>query len=199
MPTSPLRHVAVTGTPATGKTLTACRLGRLLGARVIDANAVATAGGCVQSRTGRGEMVINTSKLARKLKQIIASSKQPLVLEGHLLCEFALPVEKVLAMRTSPQALEKRLKARGYAKEKIEENLLAEILDYCLASSQKNYGESKVVQLDSSRKISDAKLVQALQPGKSDEVDWMPQLLTRPYCRLAKIRPKSLGARSAAN
>jgi adenylate kinase len=193
-----LRHTVITGTPATGKTTIACRLAQSIGARVIDANAIAVAGGCVLSKTNGGELVIDPRKLAIKLKQIIAATNQPLVIEGHLLCEFKLPVHRVIVLRANPAIIQARLKKRGYSQGKIDENVLAEILDYCLAAVESAYGPANVTQVDCSNAPTGAKLLAALKSGKSDEVDWMPLLLRPPFSKLTKnnLQSKATGKKS---
>jgi len=69
--------------------------------------------------------------------------KHNLILEGHLLCEFPLKCDFVIITRAHPGILEKRLKARGYPEEKINENVLAEALDYATQLALRNYKKTK--------------------------------------------------------
>ena len=80
--------------------------------------------------------------LERALRAEIRKHKNA-VLEGHLACEFGLPADFVFITRTHPTTLEKRLRARGYSEQKVEENAMAELLDYCEICVRENYGMEK--------------------------------------------------------
>jgi adenylate kinase len=56
----------------------------------------------------------------------------------------------VFVLRCDPAILIRRLRRKKWGKEKIRENVMAEILDYCLIHAQAYYTNRKLVQLDTS-------------------------------------------------
>jgi adenylate kinase len=97
-----------------------------------------------------GTKIAKLKALEREANKIIKSSHSSILVEGHLGCEIKLNVSRVLVLRLQPDELASRLSARHYPKFKIEENRLAEMLDYCTVRSIQNYGEKKVYELDGS-------------------------------------------------
>lgn len=167
--------IVLTGTPGAGKSVLAKKIAAELGCTVIDANALVKERK-LYSRVESGSKVVKLNVLRRLLEKLVRSNKN-IVLEGHLLCEFPLPVDVVVVLRVNPLILLKRMRARHYARKKISENLLCEMLDYCLVKSEENYGRNKVVQMDCSRGISVARALNRIKRKKSDFVDWIPLFL----------------------
>ncbi len=94
-------------------------------------------------------------KLARRTRALERKKQQNVVVEGHLVCELKLKVDRVVVLRTNPRVLEKRLKKRGYAKEKIEENVLAEMLDYCTVASERNLKKARIYEVETSGSVKE--------------------------------------------
>ena len=71
---------------------------------------------------------------------------------------------------------------RGYAKQKIYENVLSEILDSCLIETLQLLGKKKVYELDTTKLDPERLSTIALQAIKGNiasrvvEVDWIGQL-----------------------
>ncbi|VVB66586.1 Putative adenylate kinase [Candidatus Gugararchaeum adminiculabundum] len=108
-----------------------------------------------------------------------------MLIEGHLACEFCIPeADLVLVLRTNPNELRERLGKRKYPKHKLNENVMAEALDYCLLLSQKNYPEKIVFELDTTGKsaVQSAKeaqkLITAKKKPKKKFVNWSEQLFS---------------------
>ncbi|MDD5337090.1 MAG: adenylate kinase family protein [Candidatus ainarchaeum sp.] len=140
--------IVVTGSPCTGKTTSSVKLGKILGMDVLhirDFVRVRGLGGKFDKRM-ESELV-DIRKLGRMLR-VECRRRTNVIVEGHLACEVKLPADWVFVLRCGPDALEKRLRGRGYPEGKVEENLLAEMLDYCLQKSETNYSEAKIVQLE---------------------------------------------------
>jgi adenylate kinase len=57
-----------------------------------------------------------------------------------------MPCDAVVILRASPSELRKRMKAKGWPKEKIEENTEAEIMEVCRAEALEQ--GRKVLELD---------------------------------------------------
>jgi adenylate kinase len=118
-------HVALTGTPGVGKT-TLSTLAAEAGWRVVDVKAWAKEQDCVVAFDDEDQaMVVDMDQLATCMPQ-----GGRILFEGHL--SHLLPVQAAWVIRCDPLVLADRLKARGYSKAKIMENLEAEALDLIL-------------------------------------------------------------------
>ena len=109
-------------------------------------------------------------KLKTALKKELAGFKG--VVEGHVLCEIALPA-KCVVLRTPPKTVKSRLKKRGYSEQKVKDNVEAEALDYCAIRARQNY--KNVVEVDTTGLSVPQcvdRVVKALRTGRSDFVDW---------------------------
>ncbi len=113
-----------------------------------------------------------------------------IILESHLLSDLKLPADLAIVLRCNPKELAKRLKKRKYRKTKINENLLSEILDYCLINAIGNYGEGKVMQLDAGRNVSGKMLVEKIfafeKTGKCFNARWLAGMESRALMALGK-------------
>jgi len=76
--------------------------------------------------------VIVINKLIKVLNKIIKESKKSLVIDSHL-SHYLNPknVDRCYITKCDIKELRKRLKKRKYSKDKIEENVEAEIMDVC--------------------------------------------------------------------
>lgn len=141
--------VFISGTPCTGKTTVSEVLASKLNCRLIKINDLAIDNGFVLGIDDeKGYKVIDIDALDSKVNEIIESSDEMLVFEGHLahLCNGAT---KVIVLRVRPEILQKRLEERDYSDSKIRENLEAEALGVCTAEAYDIYGEN-VCEVDAS-------------------------------------------------
>lgn len=162
--------VLITGTPGTGKTLIAKELGSITGWEVFHISEIAEEAQAILGWNGN-ESEVDVHKLCAYLTPLL-KDKENVIFEGHLGCEIPCPAELVVVLRTNPEELEKRMEKRGYAKEKIGENIMAELLDYCYQLSGKNY-ICEVVELDTSGRTAEesAKRIYAYMNGDVDALD----------------------------
>ncbi|MGD2251113.1 MAG: adenylate kinase family protein [Candidatus Methanofastidiosia archaeon] len=119
-------RIAITGTPGVGKTTTAQELSEYLGFTHVNVSEVASDMGAVITKEG-DTSVVNIDILKEKLDM------DDIIIDSHFAEVFE--VDFVFVLRCEPKVLYKRLEERGYSKEKIKENVMAEILDYCLVNS----------------------------------------------------------------
>ena len=170
-------RIVLTGTPGTGKSSLAPALARLAGGPAVDLNAFASSRRLFKSEKGAfGEKIADLKRLKKALAGHL-KNEENFVVEGHLACEFRIPADAVVVLRCDPRVLKKRLERRKYPAGKVRENVLAELLDYCLIRAEENRGKTAVIQADSTKRISSDALFKKIRSKKGDRVDWSKQLL----------------------
>lgn len=144
--------ICVTGTPGTGKTVVAKALAKKLNYKYIDVNEVIVKYKLVEGYDKKRQCnIVDEKKLAKVLIAIIKERKKGLVIDSHL--SHYIPanyVDLCIVTKCDLKALKKRLEGRGYLKEKVRENMDAEIFDLCYAEAVENFHNVKVV--DTTRK-----------------------------------------------
>jgi|SRR5208283_3534531 len=168
-------RIIITGTPGTGKSTIASLLSEKTGLELIRIADV------VHKKMHLGpKHEVDTKKLAKHLRFL--RKNKNFIVEGHLACEMKLPADRVIVLRTEPKTLRKRMEERGYGELKIEENLMAEMLDYCSQRVQKEYRKMPL-ELDTTKRSPVAcsnKILAALKQKKKkiDSVDYSRSLIT---------------------
>lgn len=142
--------IVITGTPGTGKTSVSRILGGKLGMDVLHLREFVKekklASGFDEKKNAE---IVDLGKLHGALKKIPMHN---IIVEGHLACEIPLAAKFVFVLRCKPTELRKRMEKRRYAKAKIDENLLAEMLDYCTQNAEANYGKAEIFEIETSVK-----------------------------------------------
>lgn len=175
------KTIFISGTPCTGKTTVSEELCREVGCKLIKINDLAIENDFVLGIDDeKGYKVIDIPALNGKVSEIISTSDNLLVFEGHLahLCEGA---DCVIVLRVMPEILESRLEAREYSEAKIRENLEAEAMGVCSAEAYEIYGEN-VFEIDVSD-LTVGEIVEelicaisgekTLSFGEIDFMDWL--------------------------
>ncbi|MBI2079236.1 AAA family ATPase [Candidatus Micrarchaeota archaeon] len=165
-------RILITGSPGTGKTSVSKLLAKELDLELINVKKIA-----LGIKNKKSEVDV------RKLKKIILTKikkKKRFIIENHLLCEFRLPVNFIFVLRCRPDILRRRLIKRKYSNKKVEENVLAEMLDYCTQNVVNNY-KLKPVEIETSKKRSTqiVKKIISVINGKTtgDKVDYSKYLI----------------------
>ena len=177
-------RIVITGIPASGKTAIATALAERLNYPLVTLTDFVK-----RKRLSRGydkkrkAKIVDVEKLRKALNKEFGR-KRNIIFEGHLLCEFPLKADYVIVIRCHPDVLYKRMKKRGYGKSKIDENILAELLDYCVVRAIQNYGKDKVKEIESSRRSleENIELIIKILKGKrkrGDKVNWTAHLIER--------------------
>ncbi len=132
-----MKIIIVTGTPGCGKTTISIELTNFIRSRVISLNdLVISKNFIIKYDNIRDTYITDFKKLIPYIENLINKIKseklEVLIIEGH----FAdiIPnnlIDIVIILRCHPDVLNNRLKRRAYSKEKIHENLQAEILGNC--------------------------------------------------------------------
>lgn len=124
----PVRRLALTGVPGTGKTTIADALVRR-GVAVVHLNEFARARGLLRERDeARGSFLVDMDELADALHEaLVGLDEEVVVVEGHFAHE--MDVHAIVLLRCEPMVLYERLKRRGWPEAKVRENVEAEALD----------------------------------------------------------------------
>ncbi|MBW2996304.1 adenylate kinase family protein [Candidatus Woesearchaeota archaeon] len=132
--------IIISGTPGTGKTTLAKKLAKTLKYKHIDVKYLITKNKLQESYDKKRKCyVVDTKKLNKILIEKIKQDKN-LIIDSHL--SHYLPkkhVDLAIITKTNLKVLEKRLKKRGYNKQKIRENLDCEIFDICLNEAKEKH------------------------------------------------------------
>jgi len=132
-----MKVVLFSGTPGTGKTLITSKLSEKINAKVISLSEFAVKKDLILSfDSKRDTYVIDEEKIVPEIISLIEKSRNQgisnFIIEGHL--TDIIPeeyIDLVIVLRCEPDILYRRLKSRGYSKEKIIENVQSEILGNC--------------------------------------------------------------------
>ncbi|AEH07481.1 adenylate kinase family protein [Methanothermococcus okinawensis] len=94
--------------------------------------------------------VVDFQKLGNYINEIVKSKSENLVIDGHV--SHLLDVDYIVVLRCNPEIVSNRLKDRNYCKDKVKENVAAEILDVCLIGALDNSNCKYVYELDTTYK-----------------------------------------------
>lgn len=165
--------LAISGVPGTGKTILAKKLAKTLKAPLIQLNEFVKANKIYVRRKNEEELTVNPKKLGTLLRKRLKGKKK-YVIEGHLACEFNMPCDAFVVLRCEPRHLWDRLKKRRYPFQKIRENVLAEILDYCGVTATKHYAH--VIEINATKPLTAKQFLAKIK--KPDHISWIHYLKT---------------------
>lgn len=168
--------IAITGTPGTGKTAISKIVAKTTDAMLISLNSFIKKrklSECYDRK--RKAMVVNPDRIRKSLKKEIGRNKKnkDFIIDSHL--SHLMEPDIIFVLRLDPKVLEKRLRKRKYPKNKIKENVQAEILDVIYAEAMQS--RRKVIQINATgmkpEQIS-KRILNTLRSKKyrSDKVDW---------------------------
>jgi len=151
-----MKTIIITGTPGTGKSTLAKLIAKRLHFKRIDVSSLIKKKKISEGYDRkRKTKIVDTKKLNRELMSIIKNSKQNLIIDSHL--SHYLPkkyVDLCIVVKCGLKKLYGRLKRRKYSKEKIRENLDAEIFEVCLDEARKFGHKIRIVDTTSKKEIS---------------------------------------------
>lgn len=154
--------IAISGTPATGKTTIAKALAQKLKYRYLNVNRILNKYKLKESYDKkRKSFIVDTKKLNKALIQEI-KKQENIIIDSHL--SHYLPkkaVDLVIITKCNLKKLQSRLKQRRYNQKKIRENLDCEIFDICLNEAREKH--HKVNIIDTTKGIKINKLIKTLK------------------------------------
>ncbi|MHA1377637.1 MAG: adenylate kinase family protein [Candidatus Helarchaeota archaeon] len=174
--------VILSGTPGTGKTTVANRLKDSIPAKIIDINYEVIENKIFSVDPDRNTKIADfktlKAHLVKKIKQIESVF---VIVEGHY--ADIIPnklVYKAIILRTHPEILKKRLGQRNFEKDKVSENLQAEILGDCTYHAINAYDTDKIFEVDNSRLTIEQctnRILEIITKDKKDlkskKIDWL--------------------------
>ncbi len=182
------RYIIISGTPGTGKTTVARGLGDRLGAEVISLNELVMEEGLVEGYDeARDTYIVDFDHLVPRVVELIKDTEKTgvkrIIIEGHF--ADVIPeeyIDVVFILRCHPDELKRRLEARGYGKEKVRENVEAEILGDCIQYMLEKALDVPILEIDTSNMEVEAliELILEILEGKRDyrehelgTIDWL--------------------------
>ncbi len=162
--------IAVTGTPGVGKTTVSKLLARELGHEYVNIKDYALEKGLGEMRGD--ELELDVDELARSFERDFAG--RDVVVDGHL--SHFLNADIVVVLRAHPGLIGERLKERGYPREKVGENVEAELVDVILVEAIEE--NDRVIEVDTTGKDPDevvGEILELIERGITKRVgivDW---------------------------
>ena len=135
--------IAVTGTPGVGKTTVSKLLAEKLGYDYVSLRDYAIKRGIGE---GTEELEVEVDELAYNFERDFEGKN--VVVDGHL--SHFLPADIVVVLRAHPKLIGERLTERGYSREKVGENVEAELVDVILVEALEE--NENVVEVDTTGK-----------------------------------------------
>ena len=171
--------ILIGGTPCTGKSEAAQLLASRLNSELISLGDFAENSGCISDYDAfRDSGVIDEDCLVEAILDLVEEEEKTLVIEGHYIDLVpSSSVRYAFILRAHPDVLIERLKLRNYTKQKVDENVEAEVIGVCQMDALYAFGEEKVFEIDTSELNID-EVVDAIQgiienPEESIRIDWM--------------------------
>lgn len=136
--------IAITGTPGVGKTTVSKLLAERLKYGYVNLRDYALEKGLGEMKGE--ELELDVDELAENFARDF--SGKDVVVDSHL--AHFMPADLVVVLRAHPRLVGKRLKARGYSREKLGENVEAELVDVILVEALEE--NENVIEVDTTGK-----------------------------------------------
>ncbi|MCJ1248299.1 factor activating pos9 [Trapelia coarctata] len=142
-------NIIITGTPGVGKSSLAELVAQQTGLKHLKINDLVKEGEFHEGWDKELETwVVDEDKLLDALEPLLLPGGN--IIDYHACDLFPTSwIDLVVVLRTSTEILYDRLKARGYAERKLQENMDAEIMQVILEEAREGFEEECVVELGS--------------------------------------------------
>jgi adenylate kinase len=178
--------IALTGTPGTGKT-SISKLLEKKGFNILDLNRVACEKNFIIGKDDlRDSNIIDIEKFDDFF--ITTYKGKDIIIEGHL-SHLLSGIDKIIILRCHPDYIKKNLKSKGWKKEKIRENIEAEILDIILCEAVDKHSDKNIFEIDVTGKSiefiasSIVELINSefknMKNYKIGKIDWSEEILKK--------------------
>ena len=177
--------IAVTGTPASGKSTFSEELAKTLaGSEIIELNDIVDRHKLFSRIDEMGSKVVKLKELDKKLNSIINKRQidRHLIIVGHLVPEINFNKDITVVLRVGLNELIRRLEKRGYLDAKIKENIISESIDYCGIKAKETCKETYEIESDSEKEKIIEYIVSIasgnrIKPPGSSEISKLDELL----------------------
>lgn len=162
-----MRVIIVSGSVCSGKTTLAKGLAKKLGFRYVDVNRIVGEYNLSESYDRKRKCdVVDVKKLNKalidKINRLEKDLKKGVIIDSHLSHHLSRKYANLcIVAKCDLRVLERRLKKRGYNKEKIRENMDCEIFDVCLNEAKEN--KHKVIVIDTTKGINMSKISKGIK------------------------------------
>ncbi|MCD6524383.1 MAG: AAA family ATPase [Thermococcus sp.] len=162
--------IAVTGTPGVGKTTVSKLLAEKLGYEYVNLRDYALEKGIGEMKGE--ELEVEVDELVYNFERDFKG--KDIVVDGHL--SHFLPADLVVVLRAHPRLIGERLKERGYSREKVGENVEAELVDVILVEALEE--NENVIEVDTTGKTPEEvvdEILELIEKGVKKRVglvDW---------------------------
>jgi len=168
--------IAITGTPGTGKTQVSSVLARRLRYRHLELNRVIVKRKLYSGYDRkRKSYIADMRKVTAYVKKFVNDNPNTII-DSHLAHELphAL-VSKMVVLRCRPDELKRRLKAKGWDKAKVEENVEAEMIGVIAYEARKRHRNAIEVDATHGPAAKIATRVEKALKGraKNRQIDWL--------------------------
>ncbi len=175
--------VLIGGTPGTGKSTVATLLAKKQEVNLVELGDLAENNGCINEMDAdRDTAVIDEDCLVAAIDDLLDGNNERMVIAGHYI-DLIPPskVERAFILRTRPSLLKLRLEERGYAEQKVQENVEAEVFGVCQMDALEVFDEMQVFEIDTTGRKVDETVKEIMRIlGNDDEeperYDWMTEL-----------------------
>ena len=138
-------RIGITGVPGSGKTTLSKLVSEKYNLQYISINDLINEKEFWTTIDARDDAkVVNMIALKKELQNLPDNC----VIEGHLLCEFPVPLDILIILRVPIKLLEKRLTEREYNDFKMKSNIYSELLDYCTDRAKCKYCKSQTIMYE---------------------------------------------------
>jgi adenylate kinase len=177
--------LAISGTPGTGKTAIGQLLAKHLKAQILELSDLAKQEQLLLGKDQkRDTFIADLEQLRQYLVDLVRKSDERYIVVGHFADEVPVDfLELIVILRCNPVVLTQRLFQRGWAREKILENIQAEILGECTAQALTRHNLSKVFEIDTTNLLLEetVEAIEAIIAGKGKQfavgqISWLHTL-----------------------
>jgi adenylate kinase len=178
--------ISISGTPGTGKTEVSKIIAKKTGMKLLSIRNLIKNERIPYKRDRQRKTKIIDIKDLKKAVEKNVGNKKDSIIEGHL--SHLVKADIVIILRCSPEILEKRLRKKKWKKKKINENILAEVLDATTIETLEIQNKNKVFEIDTTKLNADRTAEIALRiinkkeghkNYRTGKIDWTEKYLKR--------------------